>query len=203
MPRARGWLGRRGSVAAVPAPARLAGPRRRSACRPRARPPPRSGPVLPVGAQMVDGAVARDRDQPGHRTAEGGIKSCGLTPNRHVDLLQHILGFATLTQDTQADSKKLRRGQPIDSLQRPAVAAAYCVKGGGYEFAVVVEVHGRPVLGTALSAADAQRVSDKRTRRLCVGTAKPYRRLLTARSSPAASSRTCDRRSASITLLAP
>jgi hypothetical protein len=46
-------------------------------------------------------------------------------------------------------------------LQRIGVAAAYRGKGGGYEFAVVVEVHGRSVLGTALSAADAERVSNK------------------------------------------
>src|SRR6516225_396160 len=95
---------------------------------------------------MVDGAVACDRDQPSHRTGQGGIKSCGLAPNRHVDLLQHILGLAALAQDTQADSKKLRCGQPIDRLQRPAVAAAYRGKGSGYEFTVVVEVHGAPGL---------------------------------------------------------
>jgi len=51
-------------------------------------------------------------------------------------------------------------------LERFAVAAAYRGNGSGYEFTVVVEVHGRPVLRTALSAADAQRVSNKRARRL-------------------------------------
>ena len=54
------------------------------------------------------------------------------TPHRHVDLLQHVLGFAALAQDTQADSKKLRRSQAIDRLQRTVVPAAYRSKGGGY-----------------------------------------------------------------------
>src|SRR5262249_57308327 len=123
-------------------------------------------PVLPVGAQMVDGAVARDRDQPGHRTGQGRIESSGLAPHRHVDLLQHILGFAALTQDTQADSKKLRRGQPIDRLQRPAVAAAYCVKGGGYEFAVVVEGPWAAGLGNR-AVSSGRPESIKQTGALC------------------------------------
>ena len=103
---------------------------------------------------MVDGAVARDRDQPGHRTRQGRIESSGLTPHRHVDLLQHILSFAVLAQDTHANGKKLRRGQSIDRLQRFAVAAAGRGKGCGYEFTVAVEVHGQP------------RVSNKRAQKV-------------------------------------
>src|SRR6516225_6162203 len=92
---------------------------------------------------MIDGSIARDRDQPGHWTGQGGIKSCRLTPHRQVDLLQHILGFAALTQDTHANGKKLRSSQSIDRLQRITVAAAGRGKGCGYEFTVTVEVHGR------------------------------------------------------------
>jgi hypothetical protein len=36
----------------------------------------------------------------GHRTGQGGIKSSGLTPSHHEDLLQHILGLAAIAQDT-------------------------------------------------------------------------------------------------------
>src|SRR5690348_14796477 len=45
-----------------------------------------------------------------------------------------------------ANSKKLRRGQAINRLQRIAVAAAGRGKGGSYQFAVAVEVHGRPIV---------------------------------------------------------
>ncbi len=56
-------------------------------------------------AQPVDGAVARDRDQPGHRACPAGVEIGGFAPYRHIDLLQHVLGFAAFTQDTQATPK--------------------------------------------------------------------------------------------------
>src|SRR5215468_3081458 len=60
-------------------------------------------------AQPVDGAVARDRHQPGDRARSGRIEAPRLAPNGHVYVLQHILSLASVVQDTEADAKKLRR----------------------------------------------------------------------------------------------
>ena len=69
------------------------------------------------GPQPVDGAVAGDRHQPRDRARPGRVEGGGLAPHRHVDVLKHVLGLASVVQDTQADAEKLRGGILVDDAQ--------------------------------------------------------------------------------------
>src|SRR6478752_2193576 len=94
--------------------------------------------------QTVDRPVARDRHHPGDRAGPAGVKARGLAPHRHKNLLQHVLGFAAVLQDTKADAEKLRRGILINEVQRGAVAARDAYDGGGKLAARGVCVHSVP-----------------------------------------------------------
>ncbi len=56
-------------------------------------------------AQRVDGAVAQDDDQLGHRRALGRIVVARALPDRHETLLQHVLGTVPLSEHSQGDAK--------------------------------------------------------------------------------------------------
>src|SRR5262249_26853255 len=81
--------------------------------------------------QPVDRAVARDSHQPGDWARARRIEARGLAPNRYVDVLQHILGLASVIQDTQADAKKLRRGVLVNNAQSRTVARGNAYERGG------------------------------------------------------------------------
>src|SRR5581483_4970372 len=91
--------------------------------------------------QPVDGPIARDRHQPGDWAGPARVEAPGLAPDRHVDLLQHVLGLASVVQDTQADAEKLRRGVLIDDAERGAVAGGDAGYRRGKLAAIDVAVH--------------------------------------------------------------
>src|SRR5215208_7709966 len=91
--------------------------------------------------QPVDGAVARDRHQPSNRTDAARVEGSGLAPHRHVDVLQHVLGLASVIQYTKADAKKLRRGILIDKAQRGAVTPGKAHERGSKLAAGGIGVH--------------------------------------------------------------
>ena len=113
--------GRRGSRAAARDPARFpARCRRRARCR-------RPSAAASIGSMRRLCRLARSRSMARLRAiaisqviglARSGIEIGGFAPDRHIDLLQHVLGLAAFAQDTQGNAEKLRRGQAIDGLQR-------------------------------------------------------------------------------------
>ena len=56
-------------------------------------------------------------------------------------VLQHVLGLASVLQDTQADAEKLRRRVLVNDAQRGAIAAGNAHKGGGKLAARGVFIH--------------------------------------------------------------
>ena len=72
-------------------------------------------------ALPVDGAVARDRRQPGYRARATGFPGTGAFPDREIDLVQHILRGLGVATDTVGDPEKLRAGQRIEFAKRFAV----------------------------------------------------------------------------------
>ena len=91
--------------------------------------------------QPVDRPVAGDRDQPGDRARPLRIEEGGLAPHRDIDVLQHVLGLASVLQDTEQDAKKLRGGILIDDPQRGAVPGAGTHQGRGKLAACGICVH--------------------------------------------------------------
>mgnify|MGYP003694198339 CR=1 FL=1 len=81
--------------------------------------------------QPVDRPVAGDRHHPGDRAGPAGVEAGGLAPHRHINLLQHVLGLASVLQDTKADAEKLRGGILVNNAQRGAIAARDAHEGGG------------------------------------------------------------------------
>jgi hypothetical protein len=70
------------------------------------------------------------------------IQVIGLArPGSNVDVLQHVLGLASILQDTQADAEKLRRRVLVNHTQRGAVAAGNAREGGGKLAARGVCIH--------------------------------------------------------------
>ena len=53
--------------------------------------------AFPGRTQAIDAAIAGDRDQPGDRARPGRVKSGGPPPNGEVNVLQHVLGLASVT----------------------------------------------------------------------------------------------------------
>src|SRR5215218_9014354 len=91
--------------------------------------------------QPVDGAVARDRHQPSNRTDAARVEGSGLAPHRHVNVVQHVLGLASVIQYTNTDAKKLRRSVVVDDAEGGAVTAGDAHERGGKLAAGGVCVH--------------------------------------------------------------
>ena len=73
-------------------------------------------------AQGVDGAIARDADEPGHRLGTCGIEALGGAPDVDKDVLQEILGLRFVGNDTQDDPEEMRAGYPVDRGQCRTIA---------------------------------------------------------------------------------
>src|SRR5215208_8411357 len=95
--------------------------------------------------QPVDGAVARDRHQPSNRTVAARVEASGLAPPRNVDLLQHVLGLASVIQYTNTDAKKLRRSVVVDDAEGGTVTAGDAHERGGKLAAGGVCAHAGPL----------------------------------------------------------
>src|SRR5262249_21849499 len=65
----------------------------------------------------------------------------GLAPHRHIDVLQHVLGLASVSQDTEADAEKLRRGILVYDAQGVPVARSDAHKSGGQLAAICICAH--------------------------------------------------------------
>ena len=72
-----------------------------------------------------------------------GVECRGFAPHRDIDVLQHVLGLASVLQDTQADAEKLRRRVLVNDAQRGAIAAGNAREGGGKLAARGVCIHSR------------------------------------------------------------
>src|SRR4029079_8773918 len=81
-------------------------------------------------AQPVDGAVPRNGHEPRDRACDGLIEARRLPPHREINVLQHVLSLASVTQDTKTDAEKLRRGFLINEAQSGAIAASDPVDRG-------------------------------------------------------------------------
>ena len=92
-------------------------------------------------AQPVDRPVAGNRHHPGDRARPAGVECGGFAPHREIDVLQHVLGLASILQDTQADAEKLRRRVLVNHTQCGAVAAGNARESGGKLAARGVCIH--------------------------------------------------------------
>jgi hypothetical protein len=104
-------------------------------------------------AHAIDRPVSRDRHQPGDRAGAGCVERAGLPPNGDVNLLEHVLGLASVIQYTDADAKKLRGGHVVDEAKRRPVAAGDAIQSRGELLAPSVGIHG--VFALAREAREA------------------------------------------------
>src|SRR5262249_48303855 len=92
-------------------------------------------------SRAVDGAVARDGDEPSDRAGASLVEGGGLVPNGQVNLLQHVFRLASVIQYTEADAKKLRRGHVVNETKRRPVATRHTVECRGKLLALYVGIH--------------------------------------------------------------
>ena len=63
--------------------------------------------------------------------ARSGLKRAAFAPHRHIDVLQHVLGLASVPQDTEQDAKSFAEEILIDDPQRSRSPGAGTHQGRG------------------------------------------------------------------------
>src|SRR4029077_15533 len=75
-----------------------------------------------ASSQVVDGAIADGRDQPGSQGTFLGIERCGVGPDLQDRLLNHVLSTAGIPEHTQGDGVRQPRISVVQLQQRILVA---------------------------------------------------------------------------------
>jgi hypothetical protein len=69
--------------------------------------------------------VAGHRHQPADRAVAPHDVSIGALPDLDIDVLQRLLGFRPVSQDTQCHTEKFRTGAPVEVAEGVPVAQCH------------------------------------------------------------------------------
>ncbi len=84
-----------------------------------------SARLASLGAEQVDGAVARQRREPRPGAAARSIEGRRFAPRAHKGVLHHVFGVRVRSHDAQRQREQ-RRAKTIVERQQRAVVAAAC-----------------------------------------------------------------------------
>jgi hypothetical protein len=74
-----------------------------------------------AAAQLVDGLVAHDVDQPGHGRRQRAVVAGGPVPDVHEGFLQHVFGPVAALQHAHRQAQQVRRRGAVQLLEGSTV----------------------------------------------------------------------------------